>query len=336
MRRSRAYWSATVLSLAVVVSLLSFTSPQAKAAYTDNFDALLVELQDRALVLSNSSDKVEQKQFKAVGKALAAINKPADSLADDLKTAGKVAKALAKAFPDEFNGATNSTVVISAVFMNDISSLVINLFTDIASDIQDAFDQVQAAALALPDGPGKIKALAALAKAQLGLDLADSATDLKTLLKGLGGAIKGVASTQKAIDKAGGGGGSTNDMLSATIVIGGTNFNWSTDMGGAEWVQSSGILDIGGTALGYQVSAAQCSNFTGNTGDYPLGGSCGGVVDFGSFISYGAMSGTLHIETFDAMSQSLSGTFAYEASDGMTSITVSNGMFNLHNLTVTP
>ena len=133
--------------------------------------------------------------------------------------------------------------------------------------------------------------------------------------------------------KAGGGGGGGTGF-SATVMIGGTNYDWSA-AGGAEWVQNAGILDIGGSDGTLQVSAAQCTNFNGVTGDYVLGNSCGGVNDIpDTFHFYGAMVGTLHIATFNTPTTSLSGTFAYEASDGVTTVIVTNGMFNLNNLLI--
>jgi hypothetical protein len=51
---------------------------------------------------------------------------------------------------------------------------------------------------------------------------------------------------------------------------------------------------------------------------------------------YGVVTGTLYIAAIDPMAHSVSGTFSYTATDGMTVVTVTNGQFNITNMTVTP
>ena len=325
----------TLSFAAITVGVLMVSTSRSQAAFTDNFDSLLTELQDRSLALSNSTDKIEQKQFKAVNKVIAGINKPATSLATDLKTAVKVAKSLQKAFPTEF---PSIAAVATLSFSNNLSDLLTNVFDDILSDIVDSLDQLITTVNNLPPSSAKDKALAAIAQAQVALAQAGVALDFKSFVKALTSALKAIANGQKAAASAGGGGGGTNDVLTATIIIGGTNYNWSAATGIAEYSPTSvPSLDIAGGDGVFSVNSTICSNFTGAVGDYALGSGCPcGVVQFNGFIFYSAVEGTLHIASFSTGTTSLSGTFAYSASDGTTTITVTNGIFDLHNLQVSP
>src|SRR5437762_1773344 len=90
-----------LLLIAGLASLLTLPT-QTRATWSPDFEPLLTELESRALTLGNSTDRTEQKQFRAVAKSVGALNNVADSLEDDLKTAGKIAGSLEKAFPEEF------------------------------------------------------------------------------------------------------------------------------------------------------------------------------------------------------------------------------------------
>jgi hypothetical protein len=311
-------------------------SPTAQAAYTDNFDDLLTELQTRSIVLSNSTDKVLLKQKKACDKAIKNILKPADSLGDDVKTAGKVAKDLAKAFPGEF-----ITLLSIKTVSTNLSDLIDDLAVELHSEITNEFAELQADVDALPAGSAKTKAQTAIAKAEAALLLAETALDNADLFKALDTAIKAVVSGQKTVDKANnsGGGGGGGQGLTATITLNGVDDNWVANQNtGAEWVQGSGILDIGGersSGSGTRLTVALCSGFNGQTGTYPLQASCGGFMDNGTFDFYPTQSGTLNITKCDAGTHTITGTFSLTASDGNKTFTIT-GSFDLNNLTVTP
>jgi flagellar hook-basal body complex protein FliE len=327
---------ASVATAILTAAFLLACCPTAQAAYTDNFDDLLVELQTRSSVLSNSTDKVEQKQKKACDKAIKTIFKPADSLGDDVKTAGKVAKDLAKAFPGEF-----APVLAIKTVSTNLYDLITELAAELRSEITNELAELQLDVDALPAGNAKTKALAAIAKVQAALLLADAALDNADLFKALDAASKAVASGQKTVEKANnsGGGGGSGQGLTATISSNGTNDNWVADQNtGAEWVQGSGILDVGGersSGGGTRLTVALCNGFNGQTGTYPLQVSCGGYMENGTFTFYATQSGTLNITECNAGSHTIAGTFSLTASDGNKTFTIT-GSFDLNNLTVTP
>src|SRR5258706_9920800 len=160
----------TWLSIASL-PLWGFFTASTKAAFTDDFDELLVELQARSTVLSNSTDKVAQKQFKSVNKAIATINKPgADSLSDDLKIAVKVTKSLQKAFPNEFPSN-------AAGFSNNLAGLLTNVFENIVVEAGEDLNQLISTVAGLPPSSNQAKAAAAIAQAQMSFADAANAPD---------------------------------------------------------------------------------------------------------------------------------------------------------------
>lgn len=320
-----------VAATVLVAGCMLACCPTAQAAYTDNFDDLLTELQTRSVVLSNSTDKVLLKQKKACDKAIKTILKPADSLGDDVKTAGKVAKDLAKAFPNEF-----ITLLSIKTVSTNLADLIADLAVGIQSDISNALVTLQSDVNALPAGNTKTKAQAAVTQAQAALLLAANALDYGVLYSALKTATKALANGQKAVASGTSGGGQS---LTATISSNGTNDNWVADQNtGAEWVQSTGILDVGGdrsSGGGTHLTVALCSGFNGQTGSYPMKDSCGGYWDASTFTFYGVQSGTLNITKCDVGTHTITGTFSFTASDGNKTFTIT-GSFNLNNLTVSP
>jgi hypothetical protein len=316
--------------------LFAIGAPQAKAAFTDHFDALLAELQERSVALSNSTDRTDIKQKRACDKAIKIITNSTVSVVSDLKAAGKCGKILQHAFTNEFPVVT-SVAIASVAFTNSLQDLVSQVFTDLQDDTQSELDELQTLISVLPDAAAKTKCQSLLNLATTLITKADLATNYTRIANFLIRAVKAALKGQVVATNAGGGGGGgggTNG-LSAVIMIADTNDNWVADESGAEWVQSSGSLDIsGGRGINSFLSVALCTNFKGAAGVYALGNNCGSYVVSGDFFLITA--GTLNIATFDTNTTSLSGTFAFDASDGSTTITVTNGQFNLNNLTITP
>lgn len=322
-----------IVTVCLLSALCCFTWT-ARAAFTDDFDGLRAELVNRSDLLSNSTDKVEIKQKKACDQSIVLIDKPAKDLGVDIKTGKKVATKMIKAFPSEFVPAP------AVVFSNNIVQVLLGSFSALGEDVNVEIVTLAGLIATTPDGKDKLKAAAQFTIATNLITLAQSALTFAQGSQLLGGALKAALKGQQAAIKGGGGGGSTNNTMSATIVIGGTNYNWSAPLGGiAEYAPNSvPQLDIAGGDGVFSVNSTLCSNFTGVAGDYALGSGCVcGVVDFSNTNNFFvATSGTLHIATFDTPTTSLSGTFNYSASDGTTTITVTNGQFDLHNLQVSP
>ena len=320
---------------AFLAAVLLIAAPGVRAAYSDNFDALRSELAARSEALSGSTDKTGQKQKKAVDKAIAAIDKASDTLATDIKTAGKVAATLEKAFPEEFLFDKALRRDQAGLVATSLGELTYDTLENLANDVYGLWTAAQAAVEIMPEGDRKNAAQNALDAAASAYNDADSADSLKDAAKLLGMSLKSVLKAQKAAGSGGPGPGAQS--LSATVAIGaGAPFTWTADASSGEWGQAAGILDIFGTKAtpDTELSVALCQGFNGQTGTYQLGNNCGGYLDFGTSTVYLITSGTLDITSFDAIGHIVSGTFSYTASNGTTTVTVTNGTFNITNLDV--
>jgi len=320
--------------------LLAGLSRTAHAAFTDDFDALLAELQSRSVALSNSTDKAEQKQKKACDKAIAAINK-STTLARDIKTAGKVTKALTKVFTNEFAAAASMT--LSAVtFSNSLDAIITQLFTDLQSDVQSELNELQTLISGLPDGADKTKALAALAAAQDAIDQAGSATDVKTLVKALTTALKNVLKGQKIASNAGGGGGGAcGTITQSTVTMTASNDAFHASLpipgfAGAEYTQSTMTFSVGGTdgSTGNAVAFTVDSGVNG-TGTYT---NVSGNYTIGSppTQTFNITGGSMTINGLDLVGMTACGTGSFTATDGVNTINVSDFVFSINTLGVSP
>ena len=152
-----------VLSLSLSAAALLGAADSTRANFSATDGDLREELDFRTEFLASSTDKAEVKQYKAVLKALKFMDKTADDLGDDIKTAGKVRKTLAKAFPDEF-----STAGFDVSLGDSCRSLFIALQSLVEADLDDLSGDVSALS---PKGQTKVNA--ALAAAGLALDAVD-------------------------------------------------------------------------------------------------------------------------------------------------------------------
>jgi hypothetical protein len=328
-----------ISSLAILAITLSFSAPSAHAAFTDNLDGLRAELATRSLLLSNSTDKTEIKQKKACDKATGLIDKPATSLATDIKTANKVATLMIKAFPTEFTVAT--AISPAAVFSNSIVSVLLDAYTGLGADVQTEVTTLDNLIAGLADGNDKLKAAAQFDSATNLLALAESSLTFVQGGKLLGQSLRATLNGQAIAIKAADAGGNTNDSFVADIQIGGTNDHYvATSFNGPKFTVSTGTLDLGCTRgdllTGDVLTPAICGGFAETRRNYAMGGGCGGY--FSTSASYSMVTGTLYLATwaFTGTSVSTSGTFAFSASDGVTTIIITNGVFRLRNVVVAP
>ncbi|MEI6085883.1 MAG: hypothetical protein WCS70_16485 [Verrucomicrobiota bacterium] len=330
-------------SIATVFAALLWIATTTHAANISSFTTLREELVSRTGVLTGSVDKVELKQGKTCVKAIATLDKSV-TLAGDIKAGSKVAKSLLKAFPTEFG------VVLTAVFTNNLQTLLIAGYDNMGGQVEDLISALQLSINALPSGSDKTNAQAALDVAKAALEAAAAATDFATGSKLLATTLKDIAKTQKIVDKAGsgGGGGGSNSTFEADVIIGGgTNDHFvATLLGEPNYTVASSTLDLNGSRgtfiQGDDVTAALCGSFNGAPGTYPLGG-CGGYFMYGTpNASYTTVTGTVFIATFQttigggSTNATTSGTFAFTATDGLTTVVVTNGVFNLSNVLVFP
>lgn len=327
-----------ILTICLLAGLMSGLVPSAMAAYTDNFDDLLVELQARSVILEGSTDPVERRQKKACDKSIAAIMKEADSLADDLKTQRKVALTLTRAFPDELARG----FAPGGAIPGDLDVLLGGSFDGLLADVQADLDALQTSIDALPAGPAKDKAQA---QADLAADLiadANAAVSHADAAKILGAANKAVVKGEKIVAHGSGGGG-CNSGSSLSMLIDGQPF--TAAVAGGEYVTSDGLFAVGGQTGGstYDAVAIILLNGVSGTGTYAL--------DLHSSFVRGATytgppaevftvtTGSITITDLNTGNHYAKGTFFFTAvgTFGTTdTINVTQGQVEICNLTVKP
>jgi hypothetical protein len=316
---------------AVCISGLLFTSAtlNTHAAYSDSFDALRAELVTRVSTLTGSVDKVEQKQGKTCLKVIAAIDK-STTLAGDIKTATKVAKTLGKAFPNEFiNPIARGTGVVEDSIVPDLSELVDAVFFDLADAIDEAIAVLLAGIHSLPEGSDRTKAQAAYDAAVAALEAAETpflAGDYAGAAKLLSSALKNQIKGQATVDNASGGGG--GDSTSLTMLVDSVAWNAETFIG-VDYVSTTGEFALGGTRNSAPESVLVIIIPAGvnGPGTYSLAGN--GFYQVGIFPTiptiYNITSGSMTITTLNGTTAA--GTFSFSASDGSTTISVTQGAF---------
>jgi hypothetical protein len=329
-----------------MVGALALIAPRATAAYTNSFDALRAELAARSAGLSNSTNKVDQKNKKILDKAIKAIDKPAKTLAKDIDTAAKIAKSLTKAFPVDFP--TNVVTLTAAPHRRlapgpTLGSLLQDVYDSLESIVEDWLSKLIIDANGLTDEKATTKALLASDAAQEAIDAATLADTLKDFIKALKKALGAVVKGQKIVAKAGtgGGGGSCGTITTSSVTMTASNdsFNATSTFpgfAGGEYTQSSKSLNVGGTdgvtgnAVGFQVNAGVTGpgTYTNVGGSYTVGSP--------PTQTFNITSGSMTINGLDLTAQTTCGTGTFTASDGTHVIVVTNFTFAIKNLAVSP
>lgn len=318
------------VGIAVLLGLLAFFAPRANAApFTDNFVNLISDLQSRAATLSNSTDKVEKKEFTTIQSVLKTLEgKNSTSLATDISNLGSVDKALAKEFPDD------------ATFGADLETALEGL----VGDVQTGLDATQTTLDGLGDTACATKAQTALDGASNQVVVALAATDFATASKLLGTALKSGLKVEIAAAKCsstsgggGSGGGTTSgDFMKATI-SGAFSLDFDAeDFVTATYGPSAGLFTIVGAVANFHGTAIDITVLNGVTvpGTYAI--FSGSNLDRGSPSSdYGSANGTITFTTFDPTNQKAAGTFSFTATaTNSAAITVSNGSFTVSKISI--
>ncbi len=183
------------LGLAVAAALLLPAGDAAGARFTDALDDVESEVMARDGAIPSPTPK-DQKQAKAAyGKALAALAGDATSLAEELKLASKVAKALKKV--------TAADPDLAEVLDDAIDRLL----EEAGATLEDLAEDVDGE----PDSKKKGKAEKAVDAATGLLELAGDALDAFQRLRYITSAIKKSFPAVKFVDGSGGGGGGGGD-----------------------------------------------------------------------------------------------------------------------------
>lgn len=341
-----ARWQAAT-RVAVVAALFVAFGPVASAVpFTDNFDALIAELEIRSDTLTNTTDKAEVKQKKAVDKVLKTLNdKDSTSVATDVKNAGKVAKSLQKAFPAEFLvPALVSGPVVNGGIDTTLGDLVADVFEAFAVDVQDALDALQTELDGLPDNDCKAKVQEQIDAAQAILDTEVVSPFDPIIPKLLASAVKGLAKIEKGLAsvencKGGGGGGGNADMTAQISVDGGAAQDFEGSAAGV-FVDLTGQLSITGVSVGNPMRSVTISAVNVNgPGMYPAGAGTIFLENAGSMdqITYASsITGMLNLISFNLQSQTAEGTFFYNASQttptGTGTVEISSASFTIDTI----
>jgi hypothetical protein len=310
-------------TIAGIVALVTVLNTPVKAAFTDNFDVLRNELSARSAALSSSPDKAELKKKKTCDKVIATIDK-STSLSGDIKTAGKISKSLAKAFPDEFS----VTTLAAVTFSNNLPALISGVFSGFVDGVGAQLDDLQATIDGLPAGSAKEKSQELHDAAEAFLTQDGGTLDFTLATKSLTSALKDVLKGVKATTSGNGGGGSVGNAT-LKCSIDGKSF---TALGaGGTYVSLTGQFDVlGGTAQkGVNVTVY---NVTG-PGTYPAEPGCY-VLDLSSVTTYGNnVTGTVTFTTLDFGTKKAIGTFSFSADQstppGSGHVDVTSGQFNV-------
>lgn len=325
--------------LAIITGLLTLSPVPAKAApFTTNFVALITDLQGRAAALSNSTDKVSEKQFKTIEKILTTFEKPSTSEATDIKTLGSVGKTLIKSFPTDFTppGSSLLTNLNSAIagFTNNAQRYISIVQTDI--------DEIA-------ESSCKTKSQTTLSDAQEFLDQVATASSFATQAKLISSAwkdtLKADASTTKCAGTTGGGGGgsSTGDFVRATIM---GAFNNSFD---TSFLPPTAAADTNGFILSIVASEAAfggtamdfVTHNVSTNGTYPLDISSDLHRTSPNETYFIGTNGTgfVTFTTLDIPGRKLAGSFFYTCSttDAVPkSVTITNGTFSVSHISIIP
>jgi hypothetical protein len=294
------------------------------APFTDNFDALIAELNNRAAVLTNSTDKLEMKQGKVCVKVLKTLAKDSQSIVTDLKTAGKVAKTLQKAFPAEFG--TNTVAGAAAampVESTSLGELIAQLFAEFETEIGSALTTLQELVAGFPAGSLKDQATALIEQGLALLAEAEASGDYSQIAKLLADAIDDILRQLELYL-----GTLANGDNTMTATIGGAAFE-----GICAGVNdtASGRLGLGGVAPDLSgLVTLVTSNATG-IGTYPL---AEGTMfqDLTTGITYADnVTGTVTFVAIDLAAGTAAGVFEFTAAeylgDGSNTVTVTAGEF---------
>jgi hypothetical protein len=320
--------------IATFVSALVITASSARAAFTDDFDILRGEILSRSLALSNSVDKTEISQKKTCDKAIALIDKASTSLATDIKTANKVASLMIKAFPNEFL----LTSTPSLVFSNSIVDVLLTAYTALGTDVQAEIITLGGLIASLPDGSDKIKATAQFDAATDSLALAQTSLTFAQGGKLIGQSLKAALKGQKIAIKAGGGGGTCGAIAQSSVTMTASNDAFSASaFAGAEYTQSTKTFSVGGTdgVTGNSVAFTVDSGVTG-PGTYTTNISGNYTIGSPPTKTYNISGGSMTINGLDLVGSTACGTGSFTASDGVNVIVVTDFIFAIKSLAVSP
>ena len=305
--------SAAVLALAIV-----FASIAGAATLASRYTDLSLELQGRTAALpATGLSKVQKKQKSALKKSVAAINHDTTLLQKTLADVGTAVGALDPAYPSD------------ATLGPLLDTMVVDQRTAVFDRNTRVFDR--AVGIAAGDKT-KTKVDALFLKAEALLVASDAATTRALRVKSIKAALKSVAKAEKALDKVLGPGGGDVTTTAYDVNIDGAAFHLPTTgitnysviyasggvgslnivaMGPIGAVQHNIVISIASPGVGDRAMAPN-SSYSKVPGTGPMQ----------------VTAGTVHISAFNPASHKVAGTFSGTFSDGITTVTLTNGTFS--------
>ena len=311
-------------SLVAGISLLALAATVSPAApFTAAFDDLRTALEfSRDNEFGGTLDRTLKRQQAAILKSLAALDKPADDLGDDLKTAGKVARALEKAFP-QFAEPSDALVLLAGdPFPGAVDDALSSLNADVVAAIGDLAGR---AGFLSEKGAAKVAAAVGAANAALAVETPTRFQRAKSLGKAFGQVVKG----HKAADKDSRRGPPNFD---GSVTVDGSPFEPNQVLCSLD--QATGIFTLTFNRASNPPSSVMLTSSPGLPGsgiDHPLAS--------GSFseglVLYIGTAGTMNLTTYDPAHGIFEGTFSFTANgigfEGSVTVT---GTFSVSGATV--
>lgn len=310
-----------------LLALSLLVAPAMAEFLVDTFVPLRAELElRRDTDFGGKLDKAAKQQQKAVLKSLKRLDKPADSMLDDLRSAGALAGYLAKPYAAEFGA--ESGIGLGVLF-GDLATALTGL---VQADL-DAL-VVEAAGLT---GKTQTKVLALAGKAQDKVDAAEALGS--TFKKRFGQLVKAAKLIAKGHKLAGkGAGGGTKDTTTATV-------------DGAPWTSSGNQCEVYSVDDALQLYASRSLPSGDSQAIYLL---VGGVSGPGTYPLEGDMvvgnfqqltpafeftkwdlvkgSGSLVVTTYDLVTPHIVASFAFSVdNDVLGGFTIANGQHDVQS-----
>jgi hypothetical protein len=316
---------------ALCLALLFLVLPAGSAAARPSAITLLrdeLELR-RDVDLAGTLDKVGKKQLKAVNAALKLLDKPADTLAAQVKVAASLGKSLAKAFPAEFPKA-----------LNDFQTLVALLASDLRQQAEQQYTTLAAAVPGIKSSVLHDRAEAQRVAAREELDLAAAAADPFEAFVLLKRAAKFIAKGRAYAAK-----DPFVETVSASLeFVPAAAESFVAQNTTVRWTASGPVLFIDGNStrngrfIDVQMSSGSLDPVNG-TGTFNVEVAVSVGTDPVTISNrYLTSTGTLTLTTFDLAAKRITGTFSFTALDGFgpTALTLNatNGVVDVKDFTV--
>jgi hypothetical protein len=326
MFRSRTARPAAVrFGAACLAVALVFTALPAEAdTLASKYATLVAEIDTRlAAIPASHPSKLQKKQKSALTKAAVVMNHDAADVAGTLADTKKLVSGLDKTFPAD---ATLGPLLDQPVTdVHDVALAALNLVS-----LRDQGVPSNVASKA------KIEAL--IAKAGVSFAAYDTATARTPRLAAVKSALKSVSKASAALDKVLGPGGGDVTTTAFDVSVDGVNFHLPNDSGQTNYTviySSPGAGSLNVVASGPEGASRDNISLTvmsPGLGDRDIQATSNFTRTPGGPMNLTAVSGTMHISSWDPAGHKVAGTFTVTYSNGAMTVTLTGGTFSTTNM----